>query len=116
MNPFPALWTLVKANSKSVRLTLTVAGIVFLTSVFVGTVHSPDELWVVDGSHWRLEQYSCDILVAAFVCLITQSLCWMDTIRPLDKTNKDKLLQLTRSAKEDVAVIEVQGVHMDMSE
>jgi len=96
MNPFPALWALAKKNSKSMRLQLTLASIVFLTSIFAGGVSSPDAIWTVDGSHWALEHYFVDLVIGGVVCLIVQSLCWMDTIRPLDKSDPDKQAQLAK--------------------
>ncbi len=96
MSPFLKLWQAVQSNSKSVRLILTLASIVFLTSVFNGSASSPDTIWTVDEEHWALEHYIFDIGVAIVVCLIVQSLCWMDTIRPLDKTNLIKRLQAAK--------------------
>jgi len=100
MNPFPALWALAKKNSKSIRLQLTLASIVFLTSIFAGGISSPDAIWTIKGEHWALEHYFMDLVVAGVVCLIVQSLCWMDTIRPLDKTDPAKRAQLAKQPTE----------------
>ena len=96
MNPFLTLWKAAQANSKSVRLVFTTASIVFLTSVFSGNLSSPATIWTIGGEHWALEHYIFDIGVAVVVCLLVQSLCWMDTIRPLDKTNRAKRLQIAK--------------------
>lgn len=100
MNIFQRLWETIQGNSKSVRLVFTTASIILLLNVFTGAVSSSDATWTVEGQHWALEQYIFDIFIAGVVCLIVQSLCWMDTIRPLDKTNLAKQKQLAK--KDDV--------------
>lgn len=102
MNPFLKLWEAISGNSKSVRLVLTLASLVFLTSVFSGTLSSPASIWTVNGEHWALEQYIVDLAVAFVICLIVQSLCWMDTIRPLDKGDLIKQIQIAKLDPSDL--------------
>jgi hypothetical protein len=95
------LLTALAGNGSSVRVALSSASLLFLVLIFAGAVSSPPEFWTIDGEHWVLEQFVFDCMFGFGVCVLVQSVCWMDTKRPFDKTSVKKLLQLGYCSEEE---------------